>query len=337
MGDQTELTSAVVLADELSFAAQAPATIGGAIRVRVTQQPATLGEAIRLRAAEQPDHPAVIATGFAPLTYRELYDLIRNARNALRGAGFDRNARIAIAMPSGPQAALATAAVSCSAVAIPLNPKQTAREIASSFSSLKPKAVLIAADDQSDTKKAAEDAGVAVIEAVPAQAGTLGFVITARGDTKPNEPDEPDPAAPAFILQTSGTAAEPKLIPFSHRNMLAAAARLRHWFHLTPDDRCLSASPPFYSHGLKVTVFTPLLTGGSVAFPSDSSKFEFSEWFRDRDRPGIRRVRHCTAWCWITARAALMRKPGMRCALPCPAARRCHATFWKACKRPSAH
>jgi len=247
----------------------------------VTQQPATLGEAIRLRAAEQPDHPAVIATGFAPLTYGELHDLIHNARNALRGAGFDRNARIAIAMPSGPQAALATAAVSCSAVAIPLNPKQTAREIASSFSSLKPKAVLIAADDQSDTRKAAEDAGVAVIEAVPAQAGTLGFVITARGDTKPNEPDEPDPAAPAFILQTSGTAAEPKLIPFSHRNMLAAAARLRHWFHLTPDDRCLSASPPFYSHGLKVTVFTPLLTGGSVAFPSDSSKFEFSEWFRD--------------------------------------------------------
>ena len=63
-----------------------------------------------------------------------------------------------------------------------------------------------------------------------------------------------------------GTAAEPKLIPFTHRNMLAAASRLQAWFDLTPQDRCLSVSPPFYSHGLKVTVFTPLLTGGTVLF-----------------------------------------------------------------------
>ena len=95
----------------------------------------------------------------------------------------------------------------------------------------------------------------------------------------PGEPDEPDPDAPAFILQTSGTTAEPKLIPFSHRNMLAAAARVQTWFDLTPQDRCLSVSPVFYSHGLKVMVFTPLLTGGSVAFPTDASKFDYAEWF----------------------------------------------------------
>jgi acyl-CoA synthetase (AMP-forming)/AMP-acid ligase II len=58
-----------------------------------------------------------------------------------------------------------------------------------------------------------------------------------------------------FILQTSGTAAQPKLIPFSHSNMLAGAARLQAWFDLTPWDRCLSVSPPHYSHGLKVTIF----------------------------------------------------------------------------------
>ena len=71
----------------------------------------------------------------------------------------------------------------------------------------------------------------------------------------------------------------PKLIPFSHRNMLAAAARLQAWLGLTPQDRCLSVIPLFYSQGLTVTCFTPLLTGGAVAFPTDASKFDYSEWF----------------------------------------------------------
>ena len=61
--------------------------------------------------------------------------------------------------------------------------------------------------------------------------------------------------------------------------MLAAAARVQAWFDLTPQDRCLSVSPLFYSHGLKVTCFTPLLTGGTIAFPTDASKFDYSEWF----------------------------------------------------------
>lgn len=38
-------------------------------------------------------------------------------------------------------------------------------------------------------------------------------------------------------------------------------------------------SPVHYSHGLKVTVLTPLLTGGTVAFPTDPSVFDFFEWF----------------------------------------------------------
>ena len=70
----------------------------------------------------------------------------------------------------------------------------------------------------------------------------------------------------------------PKLIPFSHGNMLAAAARVQSWFGLTPADRCLSVSPVCYSHGLKVTVFTPLITGGSVAFPRSPSSLDVDEW-----------------------------------------------------------
>ena len=94
-----------------------------------------------------------------------------------------------------------------------------------------------------------------------------------------NETEKPDSDSVAFILQTSGTTSEPKLIPTRHRNMLAAAARVKTWFDLSPQDRCLSVSPVFYAHGLHVTVFASLLSGGTSAFPSDASKFDFIEWF----------------------------------------------------------
>ena len=250
----------------------------------VPLQQATLGAAIRFRAETQPDQPALVSSGFAPLSYRELQYQIRDVRAALRTAGFSRSARIAVAMPNGPQAALAIVAVACSAVSIPLNPKQTLREIEMGFTALPPDAVLLVKGDGCDARRAAERRGLTIIEATPWTDGTLGFGIVvqqAGSAAARDEPDEPDPDTPAFILQTSGTAAEPKLIPFSHRNMLAAAARIQAWFNLTAKDRCLSVSPAFYSHGLKVTVFTPLLSGGTVAFPTDASKFDYAEWFED--------------------------------------------------------
>jgi oxalate---CoA ligase len=244
----------------------------------------TIGQAIRRRAELQPDHAAVVATGFAPLSYRELQCLIDEVHAALRAAGFDRRARIAIAIPNGPQAALAIVAVACSAVSVPLNPRQTRREVDICLAALRPNAVLLVKGEDCAARQAAEEIGLTIIETTQSNEGALGFSVgelKTRIAATPNGSDEPDADAPAFILQTSGTTSEPKLIPFSHSNMLAAAARLQSWFNLAPQDRCLSVSPVFYSHGLKVTIFTPLLTGGTAAFPKDTSKFDYTEWFGD--------------------------------------------------------
>ena len=242
---------------------------------------ATVGELIRYRAQAQTDRPAIKCSDFALLSYGELQRVIDEVRSSLRKAGLGRNAQIAVAMPNGPQAALAIVAIACSAVSIPLNPKQTLREIEAGLVAVQADAVLLTETSDPAAREAAEHSGLPIIEAIQSKDDPLGFRLVAPhiGAPVEGEPDEPDPEAPAFILQTSGTAAEPKLIPFSHRNMLAASARLKAWFALTSQDCCLSVSPPFYSHGLKVTVFTPLLTGGTVAIPSDSSKFDYSEWF----------------------------------------------------------
>ena len=239
--------------------------------------PAAIGPAILRHAESRPDSTAVVATGFAPLSYRGLRDYLARCAMRLREFGLDRDARVAVALPSGADGALAIVATACAAVAVPIDTQLTAPEIDGRLESLRPLAVIVPANGPSPAREVAMGRGVAVIEAVREDRGKLGLELSAP-KIGAAAAEEPDTAATAFILQTSGTTAGPKLIPFSHRNMLAAAARVQSWFGLTPSDRCLSVSPICYSHGLKVTVFTPLITGGSVAFPLSPSSLDVDEW-----------------------------------------------------------
>jgi acyl-CoA synthetase (AMP-forming)/AMP-acid ligase II/thioesterase domain-containing protein/acyl carrier protein len=241
----------------------------------------TVGSQIRRHAELQPDHVAVVATGFAPLSYWELQRLIDEVRAGLRLVGFGRTARIVIAMRNGPQAALAIVAVACSAISIPLNPRQSLQEIERSLTALQPDGLLVAKGAESAARRAAERMGVAILEAIQSDDTTLGFRI-ATPETNviaaPKESDEPNEETTALILQTSGTSTEPKLIPISHRIILAATDREQVCYQLTPLDRCLSVTPIWYAFGLLLPVLTPLLTGGSVAFPASALKVDLAEW-----------------------------------------------------------
>ncbi|MBR0751501.1 AMP-binding protein [Bradyrhizobium jicamae] len=239
----------------------------------------TLGQVIGRTASRFPNQPAIVSTTFAPLTYGGLQRHLDNVRAQLRVGGFDCNARIGVLMPYGPEAVLAIVAVACCSVAVPLDPRLSPAEINQRLDLLGLNALLVPHGSDSEVLQAAERRGIAVIEAVPVGPGQLGFNAAMRTAASAAIDAEPDPDSPAFILQTSGTTAQPKLIPFSHGNMLAASARVQGWFGLTPQDRCLSVSPPFYSHGLKVTIFTPLLTGGSIAVPASNTIVALDEWF----------------------------------------------------------
>jgi acyl-CoA synthetase (AMP-forming)/AMP-acid ligase II len=240
--------------------------------------PATIGAAILRHAESRPDSTAVVATGFAPMSYRELRDALARTTVVLRESGFDRGARIAVALPSGPNAAVTIVATACAAVAVPIDTQLTGPEIDQRLALLRPRAVIAPGDSHSAARAVAIGRGLPVIEANSEGEHDLDVKLSVPwvGPAAPAE--EPDAASTAFILQTSGTTASPKLIPFSHGNMLAAASRVQSWFGLTPADRCLSVSPVCYSHGLKVTVFTPLITGGSIGFPLSPSSLDVDEW-----------------------------------------------------------
>jgi oxalate---CoA ligase len=239
---------------------------------------ATIGAAMLGHAESHPNSPAVVATGFAPFAYRELRNYLARAGARLNESGFDRNDRIAVALPTGADAALAVVAMTCAAVTVPIDTQLTAPEVEERLALLRPRAVVAPADGPSAAREVALAQGVAIIEAAREKPGKLGLSLNIPKVGPAAAAEGPDEASIAFILQTSGTTARPKLIPFSHTNMLSAAARVQKWFSLTAADRCLSVSPICYSHGLKVTVFTPLITGGSIAFPLSASSLDVEEW-----------------------------------------------------------
>jgi len=239
----------------------------------------TIGEAIRAHAEARPGRPAVVTSQFAPLSYAELQQQIDEIGACLHQAGFDRHSRIAIGIANSAAAALAIVAVAAAAAAVPLDPKLTFTEVERCLRILRPDAVIVLRGADSAARKVAEHLRLPIIEASIAHNGGLGLLLTVPTVGAAAPGDDPDPGAPAFILHTSGTTADPNLVPFSHRNMLAVVERVKFWFRLTPQDRCLSVSPLYYSHGITTTAMTPLLTGGSIAIPVNTSKVDLSEWF----------------------------------------------------------
>ena len=239
----------------------------------------TIGAVIRHFGQLQSDRPAVVATRRTPLSWRELAFYTDVVRADLRVGGFGRDVRIGVALPNGPEAALAIVAIACSAVAVPFDLKLALPEIELRLRLLRLSAVVVLRGSPSAMRTAAERAQLPVIEAEIRSPERLEAGLIVPKAEAAALSSEPEPEGPAFILQTSGTTGYPKLIPYSHSNMLATARRMQSWFALTADDRCLSATPIYYGHGLKLTVFAPLLSGGSTAFPRDDSTVDVDEWF----------------------------------------------------------
>jgi acyl-CoA synthetase (AMP-forming)/AMP-acid ligase II len=73
----------------------------------------------------------------------------------------------------------------------------------------------------------------------------------------------------ALLLPTSGSTGAPRLVRLSHANLLANAAAIGDYLHLTPDDRAITSLPLHYCYGLSV-LHSHLLQGAGVVLTDRS-------------------------------------------------------------------
>ena len=232
---------------------------------------------VRAWAAETPEAVAIAAPEHIPLTYTRLLRQIEKTAQVLNGLGLGRNARVAVVLPNGPEAAVAFLAVAACATCAPLNPALRAREFDQLLAGLGVRALVAQDGVDSPAVTAARKRGIPVIRLRPqpeSGAGMFTLEGARLGRAAPSgfAPDQDL----ALTLSTSGTTARPKVVPLTQANVCIAADNVRRALALSPADRCLNVMPLFHVHGLIGAVLSSIAAGGSVICTPGYSCAQFS-------------------------------------------------------------
>jgi len=243
---------------------------------------AHIGGLLDFHARKMPAAPALLAPGRPALSYGALGELIQQLVRTLRGLGIGPADRIAVALPRGADSALALIAVASSGACVPINPDLTADELQRYFSELKLTALVTRADMNSASRDIAKALDIAVIDFVPGPVNDLAgctFIGPTIGPANASGTSRGDDDA--FILLTSGTAARPKMVPLTHRNVCLSAHNAGRVLSLTSHDRLLNVLPLFHAHGLISGLLTALTAGSSVICTDCFDASSFFSWMRE--------------------------------------------------------
>ena len=247
-----------------------------------TAWPATVRGLVAAQVERQPDAEAILAPGRVPLTYDRLCRQVDAVVAALNARGLGRGDRVALALPDGPELAVAILGVAAGATACPLNPSLTVDEFTTVLSGLNARALVVPAGSDSPPRKAAATHGIPVLElVVPAEAEAGVFTLAgAEGSGPPDRSGFAEPDDVALLLHTSGTTAQPKRVPLTHANFCAFAAVIAA--ELSADDLGLNLLPLF--HISLGSVIGAVAAGSSIVCPPGFHIARVFDWL-DEFRP----------------------------------------------------
>ncbi len=213
------------------------------------------------------------------LSHEELFAQVGATVRALNKFGLGRGDRVALALPQGPELAVAFLAVAAGMTAAPLNPACLENEFTAGLQDLPARALILMAGSDSPARAAARRRGVPILELTASPEGDGRFTLsgdapaTAGATAGWAEAEEV-----ALILSTSGTTARPKRVPLSHANLCASARHIAATLHLQPGDISLAIMPLFHIHGLVASLLAALAAGGGCACAGTFSPGQFPRW-----------------------------------------------------------
>lgn len=222
------------------------------------------------------DQPAILAPGRPPITYAALRANVADLAAQLQALGLARGERIALALPNGPEMAVAFLATATAATAAPLNPRYRQEEFAFYYEDTRARALIVPPGALPEAR-AAMLPGMLLIEVETRADGAVAFHAD-HPFTPGVTPDFARPDDVAMILHTSGTTSRPKRVPIRHRNLATSTANITATYQLGPDDRALCVMPLFHIHGIVASLLSTLATGGAVICPPGFDALKFWQW-----------------------------------------------------------
>ena len=214
-------------------------------------------------AARLPDKTALVEDDRA-LSYAEVAEQVERLAGGLQARGVTRGDRVAMLFPNCLEFVLSYyATLSLAAIAVPLNNRLAAGELAYILNDSGAKRLLLgpgfgemflAFRDELETVQQVFLAGEETIPGVK----PWGNLLHAPGASSV----EVDPGDPACIMYTSGTTGLPKGAVMSHRNIMANARNCGAHLHYRESDVTLIAVPLFHVTGLNSQLVAFGYTGG---------------------------------------------------------------------------
>jgi long-chain acyl-CoA synthetase len=214
-------------------------------------------------------------------TYSELRQMAESIGHWLTEHGLPLGARVAIFADNHPRWVAAYLGVIASGnVAVPLDTafhaEQVAKLLKDSGSSLlfcdeKHLAIALEASGRSAIEVVLLDGGAAEPRAaeqpraaVPAHVTALDSILAAGSGDFVAVSSSPD--APASLLYTSGTTADPKGVMLTHGNLLGEVEAVFGWADIGPDDAVLGVLPLFHVLSQMANLMLPLVKGARVVY-----------------------------------------------------------------------
>lgn len=214
---------------------------------------ATFAQRIAFAAPDRPD-----------LTYAALGRQLDATARALNGAGYGRGSRIAIALPAGPEFAVAVLAVCSVATGAPLNHGLGETALADLLTAMRIEALVVSDGTDPAALRAAAGAGVALLRLRFSPREGAGTFELADLPGRERHAAAPMPDDVALLTHTSGTTSAPKIVPLEQWRMAEAARSRARLGELRSTDRSLLLTPLYSIAGIYRGMLGLLVAGGSV-------------------------------------------------------------------------
>src|ERR1700722_19829159 len=234
-------------------------------------------------AERNPVQPALVALGFAPISYRDLLVQTGKIWDCLRDAGVKYGSQIGIALPSGAESAITTIAIAAHATCVPFNPPLSQSEFERELKRFNLDALIVPGRPDSPVRAAAESGSYGLFEASKAKDSLANFSVRCVRRPKHARASrgEISSQSAVLLLRTSATTGPSKLVPVTHGNMIDLASKMARWFSFTADDRAACVLPTYYAAGSKLNIVVPLLLGQTITLPAAARPERLAEWISE--------------------------------------------------------
>ncbi|KAK7038712.1 hypothetical protein VNI00_010596 [Paramarasmius palmivorus] len=179
------------------------------------------------------------------------------------------NDRIMVALPTGPENALALLAIASYHTCAPVNASCTAAELKEDASRLKAKAVVSTRDaiERLELRELRDELNCEVVFVEGRNSGPAGlFDLSTLGERSvirtPSQPHGLDDQS--LVLHTSGTSGRKKVVPYTLRSLIVGTWAVVQSWDLRPSDINMNMMPLFHVGGIVRNLLAPMLSGGGA-------------------------------------------------------------------------